>query len=257
MPSARSDAEFDDDTADGELLMPATVIEEPLGISCVFSDGRTARFHLDGLPCRELVRDLLVGLVELIHPHGSMDAAGSVDRTTRSPSATSPGHLAARGSPAAQRICAGPADRVLDGRRRVRWEACTRRMLRGFETAAGRLDAGVRGTGRRAGLQPPAATHPAAALHRGRVGPADHAPAARSSMTPTRAHKQGLAAAERGRHRRERRWTGTICLAAGAARAGRHARRSAQHLGCSRMWCSKRGGVPRRERADCSPTWTW
>lgn len=59
--------------------MPATIIEEPLGIACVFSDGTTARFSLDGLPCPGLARDLLVGLVELIHPHGAMDAAGSVN----------------------------------------------------------------------------------------------------------------------------------------------------------------------------------
>ena len=31
--------------------MPTTLIDEPLGITCVFSDGSTARFGLDGLPC--------------------------------------------------------------------------------------------------------------------------------------------------------------------------------------------------------------
>lgn len=30
--------------------MPATVIEDPLAIDCVFSDGTTARFDLDGVP---------------------------------------------------------------------------------------------------------------------------------------------------------------------------------------------------------------
>jgi hypothetical protein len=44
------------------VLMPATVTENPLGIECVFSDGSTARFDLDGLPCPELARDLVVGL---------------------------------------------------------------------------------------------------------------------------------------------------------------------------------------------------
>jgi len=42
--------------------MPATVIETPLGISCVFSDGRTAEFYPDGSPRRELLRGLLFGL---------------------------------------------------------------------------------------------------------------------------------------------------------------------------------------------------
>ncbi len=59
--------------------MPATVVEEPLGIACVFSDGRRAAFRLDGLPEPQLARDLLVGLIELIHPHGTVDAAGSVE----------------------------------------------------------------------------------------------------------------------------------------------------------------------------------
>ena len=58
--------------------MPASLIEDRLGIACVFSDGSMARFELDDLPCPELTRDLLVGLVELIHPHGTVNAAGSV-----------------------------------------------------------------------------------------------------------------------------------------------------------------------------------
>jgi hypothetical protein len=67
--------------------MPATVIDDPLGIECVFSDGSAARFDLDSLPCPELARDLLVGLVELIHPHGTVDAAAR-STTTRSRSKT-------------------------------------------------------------------------------------------------------------------------------------------------------------------------
>jgi hypothetical protein len=58
--------------------MPAVIVEDPLGLSCTFSDGTGRMFALDHLPCRELARDLLTGLVELIHPHGSVDAAGSV-----------------------------------------------------------------------------------------------------------------------------------------------------------------------------------
>ena len=56
--------------------MPATVQTDPLGIWCMFSDGSTARFDLSGLPCPGLAADLLAGLAELIHPHGSLDAAG-------------------------------------------------------------------------------------------------------------------------------------------------------------------------------------
>lgn len=64
--------------------MPAAVTDDPLGIECVFSDGSTARFDLVGLPCPELTRDLVAGLVELIHPHGTIDAAGSVTHYAQS-----------------------------------------------------------------------------------------------------------------------------------------------------------------------------
>lgn len=58
--------------------MPASIVAEPLGLACVFSDGSTARFDLDGLPCAALTADLLAGLVELIHPHGAVDSAWTV-----------------------------------------------------------------------------------------------------------------------------------------------------------------------------------
>ncbi len=64
--------------------MPATLLADPPGISCVFSDGTTVRFDLDGLPCPDLVGDLLAGLAELIHPHGTVDAAGSAGHYVQS-----------------------------------------------------------------------------------------------------------------------------------------------------------------------------
>jgi hypothetical protein len=58
--------------------MPTMVTDDPLGLSCVFSDGSRADFDLTGLPNPGLARDLAVGLVELIHPHGSVDAERTV-----------------------------------------------------------------------------------------------------------------------------------------------------------------------------------
>ena len=124
--------------------MPANVIDDPPGISCVFSDGSTAEFTLDGLPCPQLVKDMLVGLTELIHPHGSIDAAGSVDLCLP------PIRNMARGL--AERGFAGGAAQLRRGRlteywmatRAFRWEAFTRRMLKGFDTVTGQLDPGVR-----------------------------------------------------------------------------------------------------------------
>jgi len=57
--------------------MPATVETDPPGIWCMFSDGSTIRFSLDGLPCPGLAGDLLTGLAGLVHPHGRIDAAGT------------------------------------------------------------------------------------------------------------------------------------------------------------------------------------
>ena len=59
--------------------MPATVTCDPPGISCVFSDGSQAAFTLSDPPCPQLARDLLDGLARLIHPHGTVDAAGTAE----------------------------------------------------------------------------------------------------------------------------------------------------------------------------------
>ena len=54
--------------------MPTTMVNDPLGICYVFSDGRSAEFDL---PNPRLTRDLATGLVELIHPHVSADSRSS------------------------------------------------------------------------------------------------------------------------------------------------------------------------------------
>ena len=116
--------------------MPATVTGSPLSIACVFSDGSAATFSLDGLPCPVLVRDLLDGLANLVHPHGTVDTAGSVTHYVQSVRDMTR-KLAARG------FAGGAADLrrplaaeywlAATGPR----EACTRRML---QAIPGRLD---------------------------------------------------------------------------------------------------------------------
>ncbi|MFI6368829.1 hypothetical protein ACIBG0_39630 [Nocardia sp. NPDC050630] len=49
----------------------------------MFSDGSRAEFDLSGSPNPRLVRDLAIGLVELIHPHGSVDTTGTVGHYVR------------------------------------------------------------------------------------------------------------------------------------------------------------------------------
>jgi len=58
--------------------VPATVVREPLGISCVFTDGGRWSWSpgLDANP--RLGADLLTGLADLVHPHGRIDRRKTV-----------------------------------------------------------------------------------------------------------------------------------------------------------------------------------
>ena len=185
--------------------MPATMVTDPVGIACVFSDASTARFALDGLPCPDLVGDLLVGLVELIHPHGAVDAAGSVNHYVQSIRDMAR-KLAGRGF----------TGRVADLRRPLLaqyWmaatgprEACTRRLLRGFHAAGGQLDAQVLelAAGR---AYNPQRNHRQLPPYREAEWARLTAACRTIADEAFTGHKQALAAAERGRHPNEGGWS--------------------------------------------------
>lgn len=61
--------------------MPAQILDEPLAISCVFSNGVQITKRLDDLPDAALVRELLVGLARMVHPHGPLNSRNSVMST--------------------------------------------------------------------------------------------------------------------------------------------------------------------------------
>ena len=221
--------------------MPATLTGDLLGIECVFSDGSAARFELDGLPCPELARDLLTGLAELIHPHGTVDSAGSaghyvqsVRHMTRKLAALgfTGGAADLRRPRAAEYWMAAPGPK----------EACTRRMLLGFHVAGGRLDVKLAelAAGRAFNPQPnhhqlpPYPEDEWERLTRACHGIADESFAA---------HKRALAAAGRGQHPREHGWSedNLRWLLARAGPVGIVA--FGQHLGCSDNVVRQRGGV--------------
>lgn len=226
--------------------MPATLTDNPPAIACVFSDGSTARFELDNLPCAELVRDLLVGLVELIHPHDRVNAAGSVLHYVQSIQ-----HLARN---LADRGFSGGATDLRRPLMAEYWlgasgpkEACTRRLLQGFQAAGGRLDA------RLAELAAGRAINP----QRNRPQLPPYPEADWEKLTHTcraiveeafAAHKRALAAAERGRHPRERGWTedNLRWLVARTGPVGLVA--FGQHLGCSHNVVRQRSGVLQASR---------
>jgi hypothetical protein len=135
--------------------MPTMVVEDPLGVECVFSDGSRAGFGLDGLANPRLARDLAVGLVELIHPHGTVDAAGSVGLYVRS--------LKRMVKALAGRGFSGGAGGLRRGLLAEFWmagptalEATTRALVEGFARSGGVLGEGVLelAAGRHFNIQP-------------------------------------------------------------------------------------------------------
>jgi hypothetical protein len=123
--------------------MPAEVTCDPPGISCVFSDGRRVTVTLGDAASPQLARDLLTGLAELTHPHGTVDSAGSVRHYVSA--------LHVMDSALAERGFIGGAADLRRTQVAEFWmgatgarEACTRRMLLGFAAAGGILDARVR-----------------------------------------------------------------------------------------------------------------
>lgn len=124
--------------------MPADVLEDPLGIACVFSDGRRQRRIIGDADPARLVRDLLIGLAGMIHPHGAVDSPGTLGSYV----------VGLRNMAAFMRDRGmhGGADSLTRGQLAEYWmqtdrvhESTTRRMLAAFDAAGGaHLQAGVR-----------------------------------------------------------------------------------------------------------------
>ena len=176
--------------------MPAEVLDDPLGISCVFSDGRRAIVTPGGLASAQLARDLLTGLAELVHPHGTVDSAGSIRHYVSA--------LRVMDAALTERGFTGGAADLRRGQVAEFWmgttgakEACTRRMLLGLAAAGGTLDARVRqlAEGRAYNPQPfrrPLPPYPEAVWSR-------LTEACQAAVTTSyQAHRDALAGAARG-----------------------------------------------------------
>jgi hypothetical protein len=136
--------------------MPAELLEDPPGISCVFSDGRRYRRSVDAVPA-ELVRDLFQGLAGLVHPHGSLDSPGGVISFVKGIldiARFARVHSAGGGAAQLSRGLLAEYWMQADGIR----ESATRRMLISFDDAGGggALQPGVRALaeGRHFGVKP-------------------------------------------------------------------------------------------------------
>ena len=220
----------------------------------MFSDGSTARFSLDGLPCPGLAEDLLTGLAGLIHPHGRVDAAGTVSAYVRAfremTRQAGRGRVHRAGRRPAQ---AGP-DRVLDGTPRGPRESCTRRVLEAF--ARGRRASWIPRwpSWRRAGTSTRSPTIRPLPPYREAEWERLTAACAAIADTAFAAHKEALAAAARGSSPgqgpagpgRTSRWLLARTGPAGAARFG-------QLTGCSIRAVRRRTGF-QEASADLFPT---
>ena len=225
--------------------MPAELTEDPLGIGCVFSNGRRRTVRLWQSHNPRLERDLLTGLAGLVHPHGDVDAENTVKGYTRSIQRMAKA-LAGSGH-------AGGAPELSRARLAEYWmgagharESRTRRMLAAFDVRTGALRGDVRelvsgrhfnpGRNQRGHL-PPYTEGEWARLRAGCTV------IVQESFT---AHKEALAAARRGTDPLTGGWTrDNICwLLAGNGplsgdQAAAHMRGSRQTL----MWDWGAGGL--------------
>ena len=185
--------------------MPASVRDDPPGVWCMFSDGSTAQFDLGGLPCPMLVLDLLAGLAELVHPHGSIDAAGTVTQ-----------YVQAFRQMARRLSASGFTGRAADLRRPhliEYWlgtsgpqEACTRRALAAFARNGGAVDPGVAELAAGRNFNPLSFRRPLPP-YREAEWERLAAACAEAAGTAFAAHKEALAAAARGAHPGEGGWS--------------------------------------------------
>ena len=220
--------------------MPAAVQKDPLGIWCMFSDGSTAQFDLSGLPCPGLAADLLAGLAEMVHPHGSIDAAGTVygyvlairDMSRSLSGAGFTGGAADLRRPHVTEYWMGTAP--------VR-ESRSRRVLAAFACNGGAVDPEVAelAAGRNFNpvpFRPPVPPYREAEWERLAVACSEAISAAFA------AHREALAAAARGAHRREQGWSrenlAWLLSRTGPVTVGQ----VAELLGCSQGAARKRSG---------------
>jgi hypothetical protein len=222
--------------------MPAEVLADPAGISCVFSDGRRCRRTVAAEP-GELVRDLLEGLASMIHPHGSIDAPSTLGNYTAAVSDMAR-FMRERG-------VRGGIGRLPRGLLAEYWmqagrfrESATRRMVVSFDAArgGGALQAGVRelAAGRHFAARP--ASSPLAPYTAGEWERL-HEVCRQTADEAFARHRQALKSAARGKDPRDGGWTagnrGWLLMRLGPMSD----ERAGAYLSVSGTWVGRRGGM--------------
>lgn len=221
--------------------MPADLLIDPLGIACVFSDGRRKRRFVGDADPALLVHDLLSGLAGMVHPHGSVDSPGTLGS-----------YLLGLRSMAAfmnSRGVLGGASDLTRGQLAEYWmqtdrvrESTTRRMLAAFGNAGGHLQPGVRALvdGRHfTPRQPGSPLVPYTGEEWDRL----HQECRRTVDEAFAAHRRALRAAARGEDPRIAGWSADnqrwLLMRLGPTSD----RQIGEYLGCSGTWVARRGGI--------------
>ena len=222
--------------------MPAELLEDPPGISCLFSDGRRCRRVVVGEPT-ELVRDLLEGLAAMVHPHGSIDSPSAMAAYTVGIRDMA-GFMRDRG-------VRGGAARLSRALLAEYWmqasrlnESTTRRMVTSLDTARGgtALQAGVRelSAGRHFTARPsasPLAPYPEEEWER------LHAACRQAVDDAFTRHRRAVRAAARGRDPREGGWTADNRRWLLVRLGPMSDERAGTHIGLSGTWVNRHGGT--------------
>jgi len=222
--------------------MPAELLADPAGISCLFSDGRRLRRTVAAEPA-ELVRDLLKGLSAMVHPHGSIDAPATVAACTAG--------IRDMARFMRERGVRGGAGQLSRGLLAEYWmqagglnESVTRRMVASFDTACGgnALQPGIRelSAGRHFAARP--ATSPLVPYAEEEWERLHGACRQTVDESFTR-HRRAVRSAARGRDPREGGWTAVNRRWLLAQLGPMGDERAGAYLGLSGTWVNRHGGT--------------
>ena len=221
--------------------MPAELLTDPLGIACEFADGRSGRWLSGGAGDPALVAGLLAGLAEKVHPHGKVNAPGTVESYLIGLRDIAV-FMAARGV----RGGAGALTRAVlaeywmqaGGMR----ESTTRTMLAGYDDTTGALDAGVRALVDGRHFSPRPSSDPLMPYDQ-RQWEHLQDTCRRIADSAFAVHRRALAAAECGRDPGQAGWNGDNLRWLLVRHGPLSTAQVAAHLGMSSTWAGRHGGV--------------
>jgi hypothetical protein len=221
--------------------MPAELLADPLGIACEFTDGRQKRWLSDGTGDPALVAALLTGLAQKVHPHGMVNAPGTVDAYL-----TGLRDIAAFMAGRGVRGGAGALTRAVLAeywmQAGVQQESTTRAMLAAYDDVTGGLDPGVRALADGRHFTPWPSGNP--------LEPYDRQQWERLQGVCLRivddafaGHRRALAAAAAGHDPQRAGWNGGNLRWLLVQRGPLSTLQVAAHLGMSDVWVQQHGGV--------------